>query len=220
MPTEAELSAELNLSRQTVRRAFQELVAEGLIYRVRGRGTFATSISPGNRYLRSFGTIEDLLAYSVDTTVETIEPLRRKADIDAAGRMRLTSDDVMQAIVRRRHADMPFCVTRVSFPVDIGTKVLEDGFLNRPGQVTSLTAISVVDRVAPQPIAGAHQSVSAVRLPADVAALVETDPDDPALRIDRLYYDTHGTPVELAISYFNPDRYSYRIELSRSMSER
>ena len=60
LPTEAELVASTGLGRQTVRRAFQELVTEGVIYRVRGRGTFAV---PGDgKYLRSFGSIDDLIA--------------------------------------------------------------------------------------------------------------------------------------------------------------
>ncbi|MFC4855206.1 GntR family transcriptional regulator [Actinophytocola glycyrrhizae] len=42
LPTEAELADEYKVSRQTVRRAFHDLVADGLVHRVRGRGTFAT----------------------------------------------------------------------------------------------------------------------------------------------------------------------------------
>src|SRR5262249_25523839 len=68
LPTESELSQEHNLSRQTVRRAFQDLVAEGIVYRVPGRGTFATE--PDGRYLRQLGSIEDLMNLSTDTTME------------------------------------------------------------------------------------------------------------------------------------------------------
>jgi GntR family transcriptional regulator len=217
LPTEAELSAGRGLSRQTVRRALQQLVAEGLVYRVRGRGTFATSLTPGNRYLRSFGSIEDLLAYSVDTTQETLRPLQRMADIDAAGRLRLTSDEVMAALVLRAHGETPFCVTRIAVSIDIGTQLLERSLLDRPGARTTLTILSVIDEVSPHPIAGAHQSITSVRAPAEYSDLIEVEAGDPALRIDRLYYDTRGRPLELAVSHFNPQRYSYRVELSREL---
>jgi DNA-binding GntR family transcriptional regulator len=214
LPTEIELSTAHALSRQTVRRALQELVSEGLVYRVRGRGTFATGVSPGNRYLRSFGSVEDLLAYSLDTTMETVEPLTRRAEVDTASRLRLDSDDVMVALARRAHSEVPFCVTRLAFSVETGTKLREEGVLDRAGQVSSLTAISVVDRVA-SAIAGAHQSVTVVALPPELATLVEVEPGSSVLRIDRLYYDTRSQPIELAVSYFNPGRYTYRVELSR-----
>lgn len=214
LPTEIELSATHGLSRQTVRRALQELVSEGLVYRVRGRGTFATGVSPGNRYLRSFGSVEDLLAYSVDTTMETVEPLTRRADIELAGRLRLDSDEVMVGIGKRSHAGVPFCVTRLAFSVEVGGSLLADGVLDRPGQVSSTTAISAVDRIATA-VAGAHQSITVVTIDAPLAAQIDVDPGSRVLRIDRLYYDTRSQPVELAISYFNSDRYTYRVELSR-----
>jgi GntR family transcriptional regulator len=36
------------------------------------------------------------------------------------------------------------------------------------------------------------------------------------LRMDRLYFDQEGRNVELAVSHFNPARYSYRLELRRT----
>src|SRR5262249_783477 len=52
LPTEAELARSYGVSRQTVRRAFQDLVAEGMVLRVPGRGTF---VAPRRPYLRQFG---------------------------------------------------------------------------------------------------------------------------------------------------------------------
>jgi DNA-binding GntR family transcriptional regulator len=218
LPTEVELAAVNSLSRQTVRRALQELVSEGLVYRVRGRGTFATGVSPGNRYLRSFGSVEDLLAYSFDTTLETVAPLTRRADIDIASRLRLSSDDVIVALVRRFNSGAPFCATRLAFSIEIGTQLAAEGLLDRAGQTSSVTAISAVDRISA--IAGAHQSITVVALDEEIATQIEVEPGSWALRIDRLYYDTRSRPVELATSYFNPDRYTYRVELSRGPRSR
>ena len=218
LPTEAELTAAHGLSRQTVRRALQDLVAEGLVYRVRGRGTFATGISPGSRYLRSFGSVEDLLAYAEDSTMETVRPLERRVDVELASRLRLDSDEVMVALTRRAHDGVPFSVSRIAFPVEIGRGIARTGALGTAGEVTAATALSVVDAVAAHPIARADQSVTAVRVPGDLHALLGLDPGDPALRIDRLYSDSTGRPVELAVSWFHPERYAYRVELSRGPS--
>jgi DNA-binding GntR family transcriptional regulator len=38
------------------------------------------------------------------------------------------------------------------------------------------------------------------------------------LRIDRLYTDDADIPVELAVSYFDPAHYSYRVRLRRGPS--
>ena len=36
------------------------------------------------------------------------------------------------------------------------------------------------------------------------------------LRVDRLYSDTSGRPVELSVSHFLPEQYTYRVTLRRS----
>jgi GntR family transcriptional regulator len=218
LPTEAELSAEYSLSRQTVRRALQELVAEGLVYRVRGRGTFASQPGPRGRFVRTVGSVEDLLALSVDTTMQTIEPLVRQFDVDTAGRLQLDTDEVMSCTVIRLSDDVPFCVTRVFLPPELGRRVAELGALREAGEVAPRTVIGLVDEVSPEKIAGAHQSITASSVPAEFAAMIDCRPDDPVIRIDRLYYGTAGALLELAISFFNPNRYTYRLDLSRRIS--
>jgi GntR family transcriptional regulator len=215
LPTESELTMQYGISRQTVRRALDELVAEGLIYRVRGRGTFATSRASG-RYLRSIGSVEDLLALSVDTTIETVRPLRRRADVAAAGRLRTDSDQVVSGLFRRHHDGVPFSITEVHLPLDVGQRIIAAGALLEPGEVSASTVIGLVEELNGQPTAGAHQSITATSISAELAELIDCRPGAPVLRIDRLYFDTGGRPLELAVSHFNPERYSYRLELRRA----
>ncbi len=67
-------------------------------------------------------------------------------------------------------------------------------------------------------IKGAEQSITAAAAPPSVARHLEFAPGQPVLRIDRLYTDDADTPVELAVSYFDPAHYSYRVRLRRGPS--
>lgn len=214
LPTEAELVAATGLGRQTVRRAFQELVTEGVIYRVRGRGTFAV---PGDgKYLRSFGSIDDLMALSIDTEMQVVEPLHVLASVETADRLQAAEDTVMTTSFLRLHDRVPFCYTQVHVPMEIGRRLRalpELAALSEPGARARLTMISLVDRVSDRPIHSAAQNATAVAASADTARRLGCPPGLPVLRIERLYADRELAPLELAVNHFHPDRYSYRLQL-------
>ncbi|MFC9499964.1 GntR family transcriptional regulator [Streptomyces sp. NPDC056982] len=213
LPTEAELAASHGLSRQTVRRAFQDLVTEGLVHRVPGRGTFAAPRE--EQYLRQFGSVEDLMALSLDTTMRLVSPLRRRVDVDAAGRLRVGSDRVDHLSLLRLHEDTPFCLTTVHLPPDVGALVADRPELTEAGTDSRVTIIGLLDGRLPEPIAEAEQSVTVALASAEVAAHLDCPPQHPLLRIDRLYLSASGRPVELAVSHFLPEHYSYRVRLRR-----
>lgn len=215
VPTEAELSASYGVSRQTVRRALQDLVAEGLVYRVRGRGTFALRGAGAGQYLRSFGTVDDLLAMSQDTVLEVHSPLRSRVDVEAASRLDLPNDVVTAGTFRRLHAEGTFCVTRIYLPPDVGALLAGEEALATAGARTNETLISMVERAREKPIARAQQSITATAMPADLSSALEVAAGTPVLRVDRVYFDTEDRAIELAISHFDPERYSYRLEMVR-----
>jgi GntR family transcriptional regulator len=213
LPTEAELAASRSLSRQTVRRAMQELVSDGLVYRVPGRGTYPTDHT--DRYLRHQGSIEDLMSLSLDTDCEIVQPLQRRVDLAAAGRLRLDSDDVYAVTLIRRHDGVPFCHTTVTLPPDVGRRLTDADELAVAGARSRITVIGLIDGRIESPIRDAEQSVTAVPAPPELSAHLLCEPGTPVLRIDRIYYDGAGNSVELAISHFDPQRYSYRVRLRR-----
>jgi GntR family transcriptional regulator len=201
------------LSRQTVRRAFQDLVAEGVVYRVPGRGTYARE--PGRRYLRQLGSIEDLMSLSDDTTMEVLAGLRRRVDVGVASRLRLDDDIVYSVVFRRLHDGVPFVLTTVHLVPSAAQPVLESSAL-ADGAAGTHTIIGLLEPHLAEPIAEAAQSITVA--PADdvVAAAVRCQPGHPMLRVDRLYSDVSGRPVELSVSHFLPEQYTYRVTLRRS----
>lgn len=222
LPTESELVAQHGLSRQTVRRAFQDLVAEGAVYRVPGRGTYASDGEAGGvggqRYLRQLGSIEDLMSLSDDTTMEVVSGLRRRVDVEAASRLRLDDDVVHTIVFRRLHGSdpgIPFVLTRVHLPESVAKTLL-----GRPevadGAVSTSTIIGLTEPHLAEPIAQAAQSITVSSADDDVAIAVGCPGGHTMLRVDRLYSDASGAPVELAVSHFLPEQYTYRVTLCRS----
>lgn len=214
LPTEAELAAGHGLSRQTVRRAMQDLVSEGLIYRVPGRGTFPAPREA--RYLRHFGSVEDLMGLSLDTRMELVTPLARRVDASGADRLRLPDDVVMSVTLRRVHEGMPLCFTRVMLPPDVGRLLSDVPELQEAGASSPHTVLGLLDARLGTPVLEAEQSIGVVAVPTDATGPLGTADGTAVLRIDRVYSDADRRPVELAVSWFHPDHYSYRVRLRRS----
>lgn len=215
LPTEAELARTHSLSRQTVRRAMQELVSSGMVYRVPGRGTFVAEHA--GRYLRQFGSVEDLMGLSLDTEFDLVRPLRRQVDVAAAGRLRLDSDVVWTVVFRRLHDEVPFCLTTVHLPPETGRLLVDEPEVTEPGMRSRVTVIGMLDTRLDSPIADAEQSITVS--PASPLAVEQLGchPEQALLRIERTYTDARGDTVELAVSEFLPEHYSYRVRLRRSL---
>lgn len=215
LPTEAELVDQYGVSRQTVRRAFHDLVSEGLVYRSPGRGTFAAERD--GKYLRQFGSIEDLMGLSLDTQLSVVKPLARRVDVSAAGRLRLDTDAVFSLSFRRWHLEEPICYTQVSLPESTGVLLQDVPALTQVEGSSDDTIIGLLDSRLSEPISEAEQSVTAVEATSELGEMLQCERGRALLRIDRLYRDTTGRPVELAINHFVPDHYSYRVKLRRTL---
>lgn len=214
LPTEAELSRQYGLSRQTVRRAYQELVADGVVTRVPGRGTFPTPPGP---YVRSLGSFDDLLAQADDTELEVLTPLRVVDHPHPRTVERLRASPVMEVRVRRLHGGLPYAVTVVSVPVAVGRRLLGVKLLTTVGARRRTTVLELLDGLLEAPIVAAKQDITMDVAPPEVGGPIDMPAGGPVLRIDRLYCDAGGRPVELAVSHLNPERYTYRLELKRTL---
>ena len=139
----------------------------------------------------------------------------RKVDVETASRLRLRSDEIFTVTFVRLHSDVAFCYTSVYLPPRIGQLLADVDELASPGRRSRVTVIGLIDARRGGSITAAEQSIGAARHPAFAARHLGRDAGEPLLRIDRLYFDEEDDPVELAVSYFDPEHYSHRVKLRR-----
>jgi GntR family transcriptional regulator len=214
LPTEAELSTRHGLSRQTVRRAYQDLVAEGVVRRIPGRGTFPVPPGP---YARSMGSFDDLLAQSKETELELVTPLHVAERPFGRAAEKLSTESVMEVRARRLHGGLPYAFIVISMPASVGRRLSRVRLLRTVGARRRTTVLELLDGILEPPIVLARQDITVDTAPAEVADMIDVAPRVPVLRIDRVYFDQNDAPVEYAVNYLNPERYSYRLEMKRTL---
>ena len=69
--------------------------------------------------------IDDLMALSLDTELQVVEPLHVLASVEIAGQLQAAEDTVMTTSFLRLHDGVPFCYTRVHVPLEIGRRLRE-----------------------------------------------------------------------------------------------
>lgn len=218
LPTEASLARRHGLSRQTVRRAYLELVIEELVERIPGRGTFPTGggRAAHGKYLRQFGSVEDLMYLDLDTTVEIVRPLTHGINVEAAARLALNTDLVHSLSYRRLHRRKAFGWTTVNLPEHVAALLGDVDELATPGSQTALTVIGLLEPRLGSPISEVEQTISAVAADTQHAEALGCTPGAPLLRIDRLFVSSEDEPVELSVGYYLPEQYTYRTTLRRA----
>jgi GntR family transcriptional regulator len=122
---------------------------------------------------------------------------------------------VYSVVFRRLHDGVPFVSTTVHLVPSVAQSVLASSALT-DGAIGTHTVIGLLEPHLPDPIAEAAQSITVASADEVVAGSVGCTPGHPMLRVDRLYSDTNGRPVELSVSHFLPEQYTYRVTLRRS----
>ncbi|MDX1669173.1 MAG: GntR family transcriptional regulator [Limnobacter sp.] len=211
LPGELVLAEQFNVSRVTMRRAIQDLVSEGLVARGRGKGTFVKPRTPtsaaGQRQLLSASAMR-LQASGDGSELQLISSKRIIPTSDVARSLHLPSDAVVEELVRIRQFDeQPLAHLTSYIPEDISGQICRRRLRERP--ILMLLEESGVK------VAKAKQSINAKLADATVSYALGVPVGAPLLSIIRVAYDENGRPVQLLKGLYRPDRYDYRVELSR-----
>jgi|1185.fasta_scaffold69860_2 GntR family transcriptional regulator len=207
LPGELHLAREYRVSRVTLRAALNLLVQEKLILRQRGRGTFARPGDAPPAGPPLLGLLENLVAMGLKTSVRVLALSNMPASPDVAEGLRIAPGEMVQRAVRiRSHRGGP--VSHLTTYVPLAVAKFRRRVLAAKPMLQLLEESGVK-------VAGAEQTVSAKLAEPSIAALLDVEVGAPLLAVTRVVHDHAGRRVQLLRGLYRPDRYQYRMQLSR-----
>jgi len=209
LPSEFELTRQYGVSRVTAKRALNELAAEGLVSRERGRGTVVRFEAPSPPVRASVeGLLENLLQMGLKTEVRLLGFDYVAASDEVARALGCAAGTTVQRAVRVRLMEgEPFSHLTTHVPEEIGRSYSRDDLAHRP-LLALLERCGVI-------VSSAHQTLTATLADARIAPLLEVQVGAPLLRISRTVHDQDGRAVEHITGLYRPDRYQYQMTLNR-----
>lgn len=208
LPLENELCESYKVSRITIKKATDQLVALGLITKRRGAGSFVKELSGQNResditgeQVRFSGFTRQFKGRNVSTVVNDFSVVPATGEV--AKRMFLTEDDLVYKICRTRFLDgEPHVVEYTYMPIDtipgINMKILNGSIYDHIVNTLNLKPQS------------AHRILRAL-LPTEQEKLYfQTDEPFSILEIEQVAYLDDGRIFEYSKAHHRGDKYSFR----------
>ncbi|WP_026394041.1 GntR family transcriptional regulator [Acetobacterium malicum] len=206
IPSESELNKMFGVSRMTIRSACSQLVRDGLLYRVPGKGTFVADAKIETESLAYMGFREQLerMGYEISTAVLGIETVAAEGRISR----RLTCPEGTPIIQIRRLRFLkgqPLSLHYSYIPVALCAN-LDNDILEREQlcvlleQQRGLKPLRVIETL---------ESATATEME---STLFEVEPGYPLLVLEDVLYDQQDTPYEYSKVVFRGDKIKLKFE--------
>lgn len=203
LPPERDLATDFAVSRITVRKALDSLVAEGLLVRRQGAGTFVASrVEKQFAKLSSF--TEDMAARGRAVTSEWLMQTEGVVSPDEAMMLGLGPGSPVYRFRRIRFAD--------GLPMAIEHSAIA-GFALDGADTVGDSLYVALEATGYRPVR-ALQRLRAVLFTADQAKLLGVEKGAPGLYIERRGFGDDGRAIEATQSWYRGDAYDFVAELS------
>ena len=205
LPSERQLAADLGVSRITVRKAIEGLIDEGLLVSRQGSGNFVgTRIDKNFAKLTSFS--EDMRARGRTPRSVWLKKAEGTVTPEEALKLALSPGTLVYRFHRLRFADdepmsIEYCTVVASCLPSL--------------EAVGASLYDALEQHGCRPVR-ALQRLRALLLDEEQAKLLEAQPGDAGLLVERLGYLRDGRAVELSQSFYRGDTYDFVAELNAS----
>lgn len=209
LPPERALAERYATSRTTVRQALAELVVEGRLQRIQGKGTFVAKPKVAQE-LQLVSYTEDMRHHGLSPETRILDISYASADERLAGLLGIRTGGRVMRVHRLRLADgEPMSVDTSHLPARRFPGLRREMPRHRSLYETLASAYDVH-------LAEAEETIETVLATPHDAQLLGVDVGLPMLLLSRHAFDVQGRPVEWAQSLYRGDRYKFITRLRRS----
>jgi GntR family transcriptional regulator len=207
MPSENELIAQVAVSRATVRKAVADLVSEGVLRSVRGRGTFTAQHRFETALDRPVGFTESITSLGRRPSSRVLSVERLQSTAEPASRLGIERGDEMLVIERLRLIDgEPAMLERMHLPATL-VPSLTDGKLE--GSIYELLELEY--GLFP---ARGTETIFSINADERLARLLGTEAGSALLTTIRTTQTHAGTPLEYTLRHARGDICSFVVALN------
>ena len=206
LPSEFALADQLGVSQGTVRKALNQLVAENILRRRQGKGTYVSEHTQESSMFRFF-RYREAGDKDIIPVTELIDMSRRNATEREIDKLQLEEDIRVVQLTRVRSINgRPAIFEHVLQPLAIFPDIDKEREL--PNSLYTLYQekynISIVE---------VKDELQAVSLPADIATHLNLAAGSPALMTERASINIDGRVAEWSQAYCNTDNFIYCVSL-------
>lgn len=209
LPPEKDLAADFGISIGTLRKAVDELVAEGMLIRQQGRGTFVASHDRDRLLYYFFHIVAFDAGKDQYPHVELLGFARDQADGEAAAKLGIAPQAPVWRLRNRLSlGDRPVMVDDIVLDAARFPRLSEARLRNRPS-----TLYALYQQDFGQTVVQTAERLRAVTVPDDVAPLLGLPRRAPALMIRRVALGYRREPIEWRLSHVDTRAHEYFSEL-------
>jgi len=208
LPPEEELAQQFNVSRMTMRRALNDLVEEGLLYRKQGRGTYMSRPQIDRDHTRLTNFFESAKEKGINAAIRVLIADIVPSPLKVASALGLEEGELVIRIKTLRLAnDIPVSVVDHYVPYQLFPHLLD----------CDLEAAHLWDFLEEFGfrVKTAVQTVYAREADSELGELLKIESGEPILFKERTVYAEDGTPIEFTYCYNRGDQYSITMKLTR-----
>ena len=207
LPSEQALAVELGVSQGTVRKAIDSLVADNLIERRQGKGTYVAQHTRESAQFRFFKLTHDGGERALPSCRQSAI-IRRPASAEESEMLDLRKRADVYEVTRTRYAEeRPVLRERVI----VAAGLFADLDTRQPLPNTLYTFYQAEFNIS---VNSARERLKAVAADKEAARELNVEIGAPLLSVERLALDVAGRPIELRRTVLLTDDLHYGIELS------